>query len=170
MRGNRSNPSPLVLLTELARDARNQLPVPTPAELGTKWAVVSTRIAAQKARRRTLVRLSMAGVVATAVVAAWTLPRLGLIWRVTAQAALSYTVEGGTVVDGGYFRESGSDTVKMRFTEGTEFVLIPGTRARLRTVTARAHASPSSMAPHPSRSHREARRGGKSTSGHSLSR
>ena len=134
--GEPLDPSPLVFLTELARDARNQMTVPTPAELGTKWAVVSTRIAAQKARRRTLVGLSMAGVVATAVVAAWTLPRLGQHpERATAQAALSYIVEGGTVVEGGYLRESGSDAIKLRFTEGTRFVLIPGSRARLRTVS-----------------------------------
>jgi TolA-binding protein len=123
-------------LTELAREARSQLPVLSPEELGTKWEVVSTRIAARKARRKTLVRLSMASAVATAVVAAWIIPRT--VWlpgHATAQADLKYTVEGGNVVDGGYLRESGSDTVKMRFTEGTEFVLSPGTRARLRTVT-----------------------------------
>ena len=125
----------LAFLTELAREARDQLAAPNPAELSTKWAVVSTHIASQKARRRTLVRLSAAGVVATAVVAAWGLPRLGrLPGPATAQVALGYNVEGGTVVDGGYLRESGSDAIKLRFTEGTEFVLSPGTRARMRTV------------------------------------
>ena len=134
--GEPLDPAPLVELTELARDARSQLPGLSPAELGTKWEVVSTHIAAQKARRKTLVRLSMAGVVATAVVAAWGLPRLGYFpGNATAQAALSYNVEGGTVVDGGYLRESGSDAIKLLFTEGTEFVLTPGTRARLQTVT-----------------------------------
>jgi hypothetical protein len=68
--------------------------------------------------------------------AAWGLSRPDrLPGQVTAQVALSYKVEGGMVVDGGYLRESGSDTVKIRFAEGTEFVLIPGTRARLRYVT-----------------------------------
>jgi hypothetical protein len=128
--------SPLVELTELARNARGQVPAPGPVELDTKWAVVSTRIAAQKARRRTMVRLSMAGVVAAAVVAVWGLPRLGhLPGLSTTQASLSYNVEGGSVVDGGYLRESGSDAIKLHFTEGTEFVLTPGTRARLQTVT-----------------------------------
>jgi len=134
--GGLPDPSPLAILTELARDARNQLPVLSPAELGTKWAVVSTRIAAQKARRRSRVRLAMAGVAAAAVAAAWGLSRPDrLPGQVTAQTALGYKVEGGMVVDGGYLRESGSDTVKIRFAEGTEFVLIPGTRARLRNVT-----------------------------------
>ena len=128
--------SPLAILTELAREARDQLPVLTPAELRTKWAVVSTHAVAHKARRRALLRLSMAGVVATAVVAAWGLPRLGrLPGRATAQAALSYNVQGGTVIEGGYLRESGSEAIKLQFSEGTELVLTPGTRARLRTVT-----------------------------------
>jgi hypothetical protein len=133
--GDVPDTSSLAILTELARDARKKLPLPTPAELDTKWAVVSTQIDLQRARRTTLVRLSMAGMVATAVVAAWGLPRLGRFpGRATGQAALSYNVEGGTVVDGGYLRESGSDAIKLRFIEGTEFVLVPGTRARLRTV------------------------------------
>jgi hypothetical protein len=128
--------SPIASLTELARDARNQLSVPTPAELGTKWALVSMRIATQNARRRSLVRLSMAGAVAAVLVATWGLSRPGrLPGHATAQADLSYKVEGGIVVDGGYLRESGSDTIRLRFTEGTEFVLSRGTRARLRTVT-----------------------------------
>ena len=134
--GGTPDPSPLAVMTELARDDRNQLPFPTPAELGAKWTVVSTRIAAQKARRRTFLRLSTAGALAAAVVALWLIPRTGrLRGDATAQATLSYKVEGGIVVDGGYLRESGSDTVKLRFTEGTEFVLNPGTRARLRSVT-----------------------------------
>jgi TolA-binding protein len=134
--GGTPDPSPLAFLTELAREARNQLPVPTPEELSSKWELASARIAAQKTRRRTLIRLSMAGAVATAVVAAWIIPRtVQLPGHVTAQADLSYNIEGGIVVDGGYLRESGADTVRMRFTEGTEFVLSPGTRARLRSVT-----------------------------------
>ncbi|HEX7508810.1 MAG TPA: FecR domain-containing protein [Polyangia bacterium] len=131
-----SGTSSLAILTELAREARNQLPVLTPAELDTKWSVVSMHVAMQRARRRTLVRLSMAGIVATAAVVALSIPRLGrLPERAAAKAALSYDVEGGTVVEGGYLRESGSDAIKLRFTEGTELVLKPGTRARLRSVS-----------------------------------
>jgi len=130
------DPSPLAILTELARDARKQVPVPSPAELDTQLAVVSTQIALQRARRRTLVRLSMVGVVAVTLVAVWSVPRLDrLPERATAKAALSYHVEGGAVVEGGYLRESGSQAIKLRFSEGTELVLRPGTRARLRTVT-----------------------------------
>lgn len=131
-----SDASALVFLTELAREARNQVTDPTPVELGEKWAAVSTRIATQKARRRTVARLSMVGALAAAVALAWTFPHPG---RPPAPAAtqgpLSYRVEGGTVVEGGYLRESGSDAIKLRFNEGTQFMLVPGTRARLRTVS-----------------------------------
>ena len=128
--------SPLAILTELARDARNQIPVPPAAELDTQWAVVSTQISLQRARRRALGRLSMVGVVAMALVAVWSVPRLRRPpERATAKPSLSYQVEGGVVVEGGYLRESGSQAIKLRFSEGTELALTPGTRARLRTVT-----------------------------------
>jgi hypothetical protein len=133
--GEPLDPSPLVELTKLARDARNQLPVRTPLDLDAQWAVVSTHIARQKSRRKTLVRLSMVGAVATAMAVAWSIPRLGrLPDHAAAKEALSYKIEGGTVVEGGYLRESGSEAIKLRFSEGTKVVLTPGTRARLRTV------------------------------------
>ena len=58
-----------------------------------------------------------------------------------APPALTYRIEGGSLVDGGYLRESGRAGVKLTFAEGTEFVLMPGTRSRLRAVDAvgRAH-------------------------------
>ena len=133
--GEPLDPSPLVELTNLARDARNQLPVLAPLNLDAKWAAVSTHIARQKSRRKTLVRLSMVGAVATAMAVAWSIPRLGrLPDRAAAKEALSYKIEGGTVVEGGYLRESGSEAINLRFSEGTKVVLTPGTRARLRTI------------------------------------
>ena len=48
----------------------------------------------------------------------------------------TYRVEGGSLVDGGYLRESGRGGIKLFFAEGTEFVLMPGTRSRLRAVDA----------------------------------
>jgi len=127
--------SPLDELTHLAREARCQVPALTPAELDSHWSLVSTQIALQKSRRRSRVRLAMVGAVATAVVAAWGIPKIGrLPERASTQAALTYNIEGGTVVEGGYLRESGAEAIKLRFSEGTKLVLTPGTRARLRTV------------------------------------
>jgi hypothetical protein len=133
--GEPLDPSPLVELTNLARDARNQVPVIAPLDLDAKWAVVSTRIARQKSRRKTFIRLSMVGAVATAMAAAWSIPRLGrLPGRAAAKQDLSYKIEGGSVVEGGYLREAGSEAINLQFSEGTKVVLTPGTRARLRTV------------------------------------
>ena len=49
---------------------------------------------------------------------------------------LTYRVEGGSLVDGGYLQESGREGIKVFFAEGTEFILKPGTRSRLRSVDA----------------------------------
>jgi TolA-binding protein len=48
--------------------------------------------------------------------------------------ALAYQVEGGSVLEGGYLRESGHAGVKLLFNEGSRFELLPGTRGRLRSV------------------------------------
>lgn len=50
--------------------------------------------------------------------------------------ALSYRLEGGNLIDGGYLRESGPSGIRAVFSEGTEFILKPGTRSRLRSVDA----------------------------------
>jgi hypothetical protein len=59
--------------------------------------------------------------------------------RVTATPAppaLTYRIEGGDLVEGGYLRESGGTGIKLSFAEGTQFLLAPGTRGRLRSVDA----------------------------------
>jgi hypothetical protein len=126
---------PLAVLTELAREARDRLPSPTPAQLDAEWAVVSAHIVAQKARRR-IVRVSTVGALAASVLVAVVM--VGVARRETRSTVpplLTYQVEGGSVADGGYLRESGLEAIKLHFSEGTEFVLTPGTRGRLRTVT-----------------------------------
>jgi hypothetical protein len=126
---------PLAVLTELARDARDRLPTPTPAKLDAEWAVVSARIVAQKARRR-VVQVSTVGALAASVLVAFAIVAVARRdTRSTVPPVLSYQVEGGSVAEGGYLRESGLKAIKLHFSEGTEFVLTPGTRGRLRTVT-----------------------------------
>jgi hypothetical protein len=123
----------LASLTELARDSVQPA---TPVQLSQGLHAVSARIAVGKARRRGLVRWSLAGTVAAASVG-------GVLQIVSfsraqkpppASPALAYQIEGGSVIDGGYLRESGGGGIKLFFTEGTEFILMPGTRGRLRTV------------------------------------
>jgi FecR protein len=132
-RDDRPDPPALATLTGLAR--RNVQPV-SPEKLRRGWSTVAARLSARKARRQSLVRLSMVGAAASALVllafgvASLSRPRM----RPAASAALAYQIQGGSVVDGGYLRESGSGAVKLLFAEGTEFVLMPGTRGRLRGV------------------------------------
>jgi len=120
----------LLALSDLAHDGVRS---PTPARLDQGLQTLSLRLAAGKARRTALLRWSLVGAMATASV-------LGMVWvsrarhSVPVPAALAYQIEGGTMVDGGYLRESGHAGMKLFFAEGTEFVLTPGTRGRLRTV------------------------------------
>jgi ferric-dicitrate binding protein FerR (iron transport regulator)/TolA-binding protein len=129
----RTDPPALATLSALAR--RSVQPA-SPEKLRRGWSTVAARLSTRKARRRSLVRLSMAGAAASALV----LVVLGVVslsrtpMSPAAPAALAYQIQGGSVVDGGYLRESGSGGVKLLFAEGTEFVLMPGTRGRLRAV------------------------------------
>ena len=54
--------------------------------------------------------------------------------RASEPAALAYRIEGGTVLEGGYLRESGHTGITLSFNEGSQFALMPGTRGRLRGV------------------------------------
>jgi hypothetical protein len=49
-------------------------------------------------------------------------------------ATLTYRIDGGSVLEGGYLRESGHTGIKVLFNEGSKVVLTPGTRGRLRAV------------------------------------
>lgn len=48
--------------------------------------------------------------------------------------ALTYQLNGGSVVEGGYLREAGSTGMKVQFNEGSECALSPGTRGQIRSV------------------------------------
>jgi len=132
-RGERIDPPVLATLTTLAH--QNVRPA-TPEQLRRGWSVVSARFAARQVRQRSLVRLSVAATAFAALV----FLALGPLSRYWSQAhppvsvAMAYEVHGGTVVDGGYLRESGSKGVKLIFAEGSEFLLLPGTRGRLGAV------------------------------------
>lgn len=92
-------------------------------------------------RRQRPVRWLLVGAVATSMLAVFVGTSL---WRsrtsLKVGPALAYTIEGGSVVDGGYLRESGRNGITLRFSEGTQFLLASGTRGHLRSVdTAGAH-------------------------------
>jgi hypothetical protein len=129
-------------LAALAQLARGSVRPPTPAELDGGLDAIRSRIGAERLRqraaapRRVILRWSLAGT----VVAACAVGAVAVVRSVppapAALPALAYRIEGGSVVEGGYLREAGRAGVKLLFAEGTEFVLMPGTRSRLRAVDA----------------------------------
>jgi ferric-dicitrate binding protein FerR (iron transport regulator) len=131
-------------LTALAELARGSVRPPSPGELESGLQTLSARVAVDRpggsaARRRAILAWSLVG----AFAAASAIVVIGVVRRDTAHLTapatprpLTYRVEGGTVVDGGYLRESDHGSIKLVFAEGTEFILMPGTRSRLRAVDA----------------------------------
>jgi hypothetical protein len=127
----------LSALTELARGTARP---PTTAELDSGLDVLRVRGDGGGAPRRAprfWLRLSLVGMLAaTSAVVAVSVVRSGRAPWPAPASALTYRIEGGSLVDGGYLRESGRDGIKLSFAEGTEFILAPGTRSRLRAVDA----------------------------------
>ena len=122
----------LAALTELGRDGVKR---PARAEIDHGLNVLFSRIATGRVRRRGLIRWSVIGVatiMSTLVVLHFT--SLARKAASVSARALTYQVEGGSVLDGGYLRESGHSGIKLLFNEGSTFALMPGTRGRLRAV------------------------------------
>jgi len=122
----------LSALTELLRGASKR---PGAAELDRGLSAFRARIAGGSRERRTFRwSVALAVVVAcVAVVSAGTLIFRGGSFVAERSVQLS-RIEGGTLLDGGYLSETGNAGIKVFFDEGSQFVLTPGTRARLRSV------------------------------------
>ena len=114
-------------LVELGRNAARP---PTPTELATGLTAVRARLAAARRPQRLLQRATLG----IALVLAPLLWFYGNTWFTPELPALTYKVEGGGVLEGGYLRESGQQGISVRFNEGSRFVLTPGSRGRLKAV------------------------------------
>ena len=123
-------------LSSLTKLARDTVQAPTVAQLERGLDLLSARAAAQTSRRAKIVRGSLAGV--CAALCAPLLVHLVSSWpgRVRELPTLTYRIEGGSVLAGGYLRDSGSGGVRLFFDEGSKVELMPGARGRLRTVDA----------------------------------
>jgi len=123
----------LTQATDLCRDTMGP---PTTAELDQGLDRFLTRIAPNKARPRRLVRWSLAGIAVAlcALVALQITSVLRKRWPAREAATLAYRVDGGSVLEGGYLRESGHSGMNVVFNEGSKLALAPGTRSRLRVV------------------------------------
>jgi TolA-binding protein len=105
---------------------------PTQAELDRGLDAFRARVGSGKRRRRGLVRWSLASATVLATVAAFV-----VFHKPPPEAepvALTYRVDGGSVVEGGYLRESGHAGMSVLFSEGSRFALAAGTRGQIRAV------------------------------------
>jgi hypothetical protein len=125
-------PSVLDKLTERYNQSLEQ---PTPAELDRGLYKLLDSVDTARSRPRNIMRWSLVGAgVAVSV--------LALVQITTARRpaptpelpTLSYQLEGGKVVEGGYLRESGSAGMKVQFNEGSECTFEHGTRGQIRSV------------------------------------
>jgi hypothetical protein len=125
-------PRTLTALTELYRDSAEP---PTAAELDRGLDTLLAH-ASGKQRRLGAVRWSLVG--ATVAVCALGTVRVASVyrtrWPASEPPALTYKIDGGRVIEGGYLRESGHAGMSVIFNEGSTFALTPGTRGRIRVV------------------------------------
>ena len=128
-------PKPEGALTSIAELGRDSVKKPTRAELDHGLNGLHMRIAAGRVRRKGLVRWSVIGAAAmvSALVVLFVTAPSRRPPAVSAQV-LTYKIEGGSILEGGYLRETGRAGVKLLFNEGSVFALMPGTRGRLRAV------------------------------------
>jgi hypothetical protein len=136
MRTTTSEPKESPALTEATDLCRDTLGPPTMAELERGLDGFLARISPHKTRPRRLVRWSLAGVAVAlcTLVALQVTSVLRKRWSARESATLAYRVDGGSVLEGGYLRESGHTGMNVVFNEGSRLALSPGTRSRLSVV------------------------------------
>ena len=118
-------------LTDLYRES---MEAPTQVELDRGLGAFRAWVASGKTKRPRLVRFSLVGAVAAATVVALWVTVLRKPSPDRQPQALAYRIDGGTVVEGGYLRESGHAGMTVLFNEGSRFSLTPGTRGQIRAV------------------------------------
>lgn len=133
--GEHENTEPLEVLNALAREARSHVADTSASERSDGWMRVSTRMRQEAGRRKVLLGCSVGALTTAAVVGLFVLIPTAHFERNAATAALAYQIHGGSVSDGGYLREAGTDGITLRFGEGTEMAFKAGTRGRLRSVS-----------------------------------
>jgi len=131
----RPDPQALAALVELRR--RTVVKPHGPAELERGLTALRARVAGKRSQRPVLVLGVSLGVTMVLVVlaAARLLPALRTPAAESRPPVAVERIEGGALLDGGYLAESGHAGIRLSFSEGTRFALMPGTRGRLREVT-----------------------------------
>jgi len=83
---------------------------------------------------RRAVAVACGATVVAAAVAVLVVKTVGTSSLSPRASELAYSVEGGSVVAGGYLRQVGRGGVKLSFNEGSQLALMPGARGRLLSV------------------------------------
>lgn len=124
------------ILTQATGLCRDYLGSPSEEEVARGLDTFLAGVAPKPARPRRVLRWSLVGVSFAACALA--IVPLARVLRGRSPAApsptLAYQVEGGSVLEGGYLRESGWAGMSVSFNEGSKVALTPGTRGRLRVV------------------------------------
>ena len=123
-------------LAGLTEHYRDQMGPPTSTELDRGRDTFLARVNASKTRRRGWGRWSLVGITAalSTLLALAVTSVLGKPSPTQPPPALSYRIEGGSVLEDGSLRESGQAGMNVLFNEGSRFMLTPGTRGRIRVV------------------------------------
>ncbi|HYQ16804.1 MAG TPA: FecR domain-containing protein, partial [Polyangiaceae bacterium] len=132
-----SDPLPLdAALDALTTLAREASPPAAPSELAQGLDGLVARLASRQERRRKLRRWSLVAL----PLAVCALLGLGVTWfsrgrlQAPPAAAITYRIEGGSVLEGGYLRDAGGSGIKLSFADGSRVALVPGARGRLRSL------------------------------------
>jgi hypothetical protein len=120
---------PLALLTDLYRD---NVASPTAVDLGRGLDTLLAGVAVP--RRRRLGLAGWSGLVAAATASALIAFHVVRRHEPVATRTLTYRIDGGSVIEGGYLREAGQAGLRVAFSEGSRLALTPGTRGRIRSV------------------------------------
>jgi hypothetical protein len=125
-----------MLLDQLTERYCASLAPPTPMEVERDLNLFLARLDSTTTRRSHLIRWSLVGASVALVAVALVQGGSMLGHRSSGPEAppLSYQLDGGSVVEGGYLRESGSAGMKVQFNEGSECAFTPGTRGQIRSV------------------------------------
>jgi ferric-dicitrate binding protein FerR (iron transport regulator) len=125
----------VAVLAQLEELAKQALPPMTPARQRRGFEVVKARLIGRARGRGRRFRLAFVGLAAGATACALWLflaPR----HQISRPSAITYRAEAGEILAAGYLRSVGDRGMSLRFSEGTQLVLEPGTRGRLRSVDA----------------------------------
>jgi TolA-binding protein/ferric-dicitrate binding protein FerR (iron transport regulator) len=118
-------------LAELSRLARRDLvDTASPPEDARGWAEVRERLARNRNRSP---RSTMTWIFAAAAIAVVLVGGIGML--VGRPKPIEYTVEAGTIDEGGYVRATGAAGPTIHFSEGSQVGFLPSSRGRINSTT-----------------------------------